>query len=265
MISSPLSFPISIPALGFANGKTGGHMARSMMLNEILTVLQHTQVHGAGEFRRVIIEENLLGKPTSSSRIKSFRHLVELYGLNVSMPLFRAFQQFAALDPTSVPLLAATCVFCRDPQFRHSFSLIENLQIGETLSRERMELHLEQAFPNRFSPAMKQSLAQNVNTSWTGCGYLAGRQRKTRTEPTPSLLATTYAMFAGFLAGFRGEILVQSVFGRLAGAAPQQIISHLKDASRQGWVVLKHSGGVTEIDFAPLLSEQELSLLYGAA
>ena len=265
MTSPSQSFPMSLPAFGFALGKTSGHMARSMMLSEMLCFLQHPGVKEPKEVKKLIVEENLLGKPTFSSRVKSFHHLVQLYGLDASLPLFRVFQQFSALDPSSVPLMAATCVFCRDPQFRHSFSLIEALRVGETLPRERMEMHLEEAFPSRFSTAMKKSLAQNVNTSWTVCGHLAGRRKKTRTEPNPSLLATTYAMFAGFLAGFRGEILVHSVFGRLAGVAPQQVISHLKDASRHGWVLLKHSGGVTEIDFSPLLSEQELSLLHGAA
>ena len=30
-----------------------------------------------------------------------------------------------------------------------------------------MGRHLEAGFPGRFSPAMKRSLAQNVNTTWT--------------------------------------------------------------------------------------------------
>jgi hypothetical protein len=38
-----------------------------------------------------------------------------------------------------------------------------------------MEQHLENGFPGRFSSAMKKSMAQNVNTTWTFGGHLSGK------------------------------------------------------------------------------------------
>jgi hypothetical protein len=216
------------------------------------------------QYKSAILEENVLGKPTFSSREKSYRHLTELYGLDPKLALFRVFRELSGRDSASVPLMAMTCTFCRDPQLRQSFELIERLRVGQMLTREQMEEHIEAGFPHRFSPAMKKSLAQNVNTTWTASGHLKGKARKTRSLPEPSVAASTYAMFAGFLLGLRGEILVRSVFGALVAGAPEAIVSHLSTASARGWVRFRHAGGVFEIDFAPMLLPAEQGVLLGA-
>jgi len=265
MSDAHFSFPDTLRAFGFSSAKTGGHMARSVMLAEFQLLLAIPHLKTPGEFRRVIEEENALGKPTVSSRQKSFRHLVELYCLDASRALFRVLLRFSAINPDATPLLALVCVYCRDPQLRASFSLLEQTAPGTVIPRRLMEEHLETHFPERFSPAMKRSLAQNVNTTWTVSGHLHGRSTKTRTIPTPSFLATTYALFAGYLMGLRGDFLLQSVFSRLVAVSPPQAIEHLKEASKHGFLRLRHAGGVTEIDFSPLLNESELSSLHGTA
>ena len=265
MSDAHFSLPETLCSFGFSSAKTGGHMARSMMLGELQLLLALHNLKTPIEFRQVIEDDNALGKPTASSRRKSFRHLVELYGLDASQALFRTFLRFASTTPDSVPLLALVCVFCRDAQLRASFSLLERTSPGTAIPRRLMEQHLEALFPGRFSPAMKQSLAQNVNTTWTVSGHLQGRSTKTRTIPSPSFLATTYALFAGYLTGLRGDFLLQSVFSRLVAVSAPQAIEHLKEASKHGFLRLRHAGGVTEIDFSPLLNGSELSSLHGPA
>lgn len=256
-------FPAELAPLGFSPNRTGGHMARSMMLQELTELCRSVPAEMEPEgYQRVIVEENLLGKPTLSSRQKTYRHLVELYGLEPGLPLFRILRKLAAEDPLSIPLMGMVCTFCRDLQLRHSFTLIESLRSGEVLPRVRMEQHLESGFPGVFSDAMKKSLAQNVNTTWTGSGHLQGRSTKRRTLPKPRLCASTYAMLAGWLAGLRGHILLESVFSRLVALESDQIVSHLAEASARGWLRFRHAGGVTEIDFTPIFTEQELTLLH---
>jgi hypothetical protein len=250
---------------GFSARKSGGHMSRSMMLPELgLLFGATTKDAGRGEYRTAIVDDNILGKPTYSSRRKAEKHLYELYGLDPSFALFRVLRRFAVEDSDSLPLLALTCAFCRDAQLRASFSLIEELKSGEVLRRERMEAHLECAFPDRYSTAMKIGLAQNVNTTWTAAGHLSGRAIKRKTFPQPRVAASTYAMFAGYLLGLRGEILVSSVFARLVGADPSVIVAHLSTAARNGWLRFRHAGGVMEIDFSSLLLPEEEALLHGA-
>jgi len=261
------TFPPIPPAserFGFSVKQTGGHMARSMMLDELTLLVGSLPVEATlGDYRQAILEKNNLGKPTFSSRHKSFRHLRELYSLDPDRALFRLLRRLAAEDAASLPLLAMICAFCRDPQLRHSFTLIDTLKPGEVILRQRMEDHLEAGFPGRFSPVMKASLAQHVNTTWTAAGHLTGRVRKVRTLPVPRQAATVYALLSGYLLGLRGEILLRSDFARLVTTDPAQVTAHLAAASARGWVRFHQAGGVTEIDFAPLLTSDEQEHCHG--
>jgi hypothetical protein len=246
-------FPQDLERFGFSANRTGGHMSRSMMLTEIRQLQQALPLDASQEdFRNAIEKRNVLAKPTQSSRHGSYRHLVELYGLDVQKPLFRAMRRLAKEQPDDFPLLAMLCVYPRDPQLRHSFKLIDSLAPGTALPRETMEEHLEEGFPGQFSKAMKMSLAQNVNTTWTASGHLTGRAKKIRSLPRPGWAASTCAMFVGYLVGLRGEILLNSVFGRLVAAAPTQLLTHLTTAASRHWLRLRHAGGVIEIDFSQL-------------
>lgn len=86
-------------------------MARSMMLVEIKQLLETLPVEAAlSDYRFAIEERNILAKPTQSSRIKSYRHLVELYGFDFSKPVFRTMRRLAKEVPSDIPLLAMLCV-----------------------------------------------------------------------------------------------------------------------------------------------------------
>jgi hypothetical protein len=247
-------------ALGFRSGLSGGLLSRTMMLDELALVLAQTRPAATlHEIAAAITEENILGKPTTSSRIKSYRHLVELYGLDSGKALFRVLRKLAALDPASLPTIALVCVFCRDPQLRTSFGLIRTLSLGEHLPRERVETYLGSAFPERFSPASLKSIAQNTSASWTSAGHLLGRTKKYRSHPTARPIAVGYAMLAGYLAGLRGHRLLTSEFAELATAQLSLIPGMLSIASARGLLGFKQAGGVIELDFSPLLTPQELA------
>lgn len=247
-------------ALGFRCALSGGLLSRTMMLEELALILAQTKPTATlPEIASAITEDNILGKPTASSRIKSYKHLVELYGLDAEKALFRVLRKLAALDPGSLPIIALVCVFCRDPQLRASFGLIRTLSLGEHLVRERMEELLDSAFPNRFSPASLKSIAQNTSASWTAAGHLIGRAKKIRAHPTARPVAVAYAMLAGYLAGLRGQRLLQSEFGELATTQLSLIPSMLSIASARGLLGFKQAGGVIELDFTPLLTPTELA------
>lgn len=247
--------------LGFRDGMSGGLMSRTLMHGEVAQLFAETAADAQPEaLISAIIEKNVLGKPTLSSRKKSLAHLRELYGLDPRRSLFRVFRYLATLDPPSLPVLALTCVYCRDPQLRASFTLIRALKVGEHLVRERMEALMESAFPGRFSAAVKRSLAQNVNACWTAAGHLAGRSKKVRTLPRPRPVTATYAMLAGYLSGLRGQRLLYSDYADLVCSEPALIPGQLSLASSRGLLGFKHAGGVVEFDFSPLLTDQERAL-----
>jgi len=256
---------ICLELFGFSPNRTGGHMARSMMFEEFRTLHELLPEDAKrADFGKAIEEDNAIGKPTFSSRQKSFRHLLELYSLDTKHALFRVLRKIGREDPASLPLMAAICTYCRDAQLRASFELLAEKKPGQVISRKEMEDHLERKFPGVFSDAMKKSLAQNVNTTWTHCGHLEGRSKKIRTLPQVRMGAVCYAMFAGWLQGLRGEFLLNSTFSSLANVSSTAVTSWLHQGASRGWLRLRSGGGVTDIDFSPLLTLQEVDLVHGS-
>ena len=250
-------------SLGFSKASLGGHSARSMMFLEMRALVRAMPLTVAkDDFTKAIAEENILEKPTLSSRKKSLRHLKELYGMDPSKALFRILWDFAHADFDSLPQLCLVCAYARDPQLRQSFELVRTLRLGEALERVAMEQHLENGFPGRFSPAMKKSMAQNVNTTWTFGGHLAGKVKKARRLPEPRPISAAYAMFVGYLTGFRGESLLNSAFASLVASNRSHLMAALSLASAKGLLSLKQAAGIVEFDFSNLLTPAEQALLH---
>jgi hypothetical protein len=253
---------IGINNLGFSESILGGHAARSMMLLEMRALIRSLPIAvSKAEFIEAVVEENLLQKPTLSSRKKSLHHLVELYGMDVSKPLFRVLWKLGHDDLESLPQLCVVCTYARDAQLRHSFGLVRTLRAGEPLSRTAMEGHLETGFPARFSPAMKKSMAQNVNTTWTFSGHLTGKMKKFRQMPEPTPTSAAYSMLAGYLSGLRGERLLESAFGALVASNRVQLEAALSFASAKGLLSFKRAAGIVEFEFSNLLNAMEMKAL----
>ncbi len=249
-------------SLGFSLARVGGHAARSMMFLEMLALVRAMPLAiDKEEIFSAIVEDNILGKPTHGSRTKSWRHLVELYGMDPSVALFRVLWSFGHAEIDSLAQLCLVCAYARDPQLRHSFELVRSLGSGAVLSREAMEQKLEAGFPGRFSPIMKKSMAQNVNTSWTFGGHVAGRSTKIRVLPVAHPVSAAYAMFVGYMAGLRGELLLNSAYGALVAASIPELRAAIALAAAKGLLSLKQAGGIVEFDFNSMLSAKEQGIL----
>ena len=255
--------PIEANPFGFSNALTGGHSARSMMFLEFRNLVREMPPSATKEdFARAVIEENVLEKPTLSSRRKSLRHLIELYGMDSSKVLFRVLWHLGHTDSESLPQLCLVCAYARDPQLRRSFELIRTLRLGEAVERTTMEQYLENGFPGRFSPAMKKSMAQNVNTTWTFGGHLSGKAKKVKQLPEPRPVSAAYAMFVGYLSGLRGERLLDSAYAALVAGNRAQLEVALSLASAKGLLSLKKAAGIVEFDFSNLLNSAEQELVH---
>ena len=248
---------------GFSDAILGAHSARSMMFLEMRTLF-HTMPLSVtkDDLVNAIIEENVLEKPTLSSRKKSLRHLIELYGLDTSKALFRVLWDLGHADVDSLSQLCLVCAYVRDPMLRHSFELIRTLRRGEALERATMEQHFENGFPDRFSQATKASMARNVNTTWTFGGHLTGKVKKIRCHLEPRPISAAYAMFVGYLSGLRGERLLDSTFVALVASNRSQLQTALALASARGLLSIKQAAGIVEFDFSNLLTPAEQEFLH---
>ncbi len=255
--------PSNLLVFGFSDAIVGCHGARSMMLPEIKTLARALPgVPSKADIVRAIIEDNVIEKPTLVSRKKSLRHLTELYGLDTSKALFRVLWDLAHTGPASFPQLCLVCAYARDSQLRCSFELLRTLRNGEPFDRLAMEHHFEASFPDRFSKAMKKSLAQNVSTTWSYGGHLVGAVKKRRCLPDPRPVSAAYAMFAGYLSGLRGERLLDSAYAALVSANRAQLHRALALASSRGFLKLRQAAGVVEFDFSSLLTPAERVLIH---
>jgi hypothetical protein len=104
--------------IGFRNGPRGTHSSRTIMLNELS--LLATNCHLRGDVRRAILEDNVLGKSTSSGRTLTLQRLKELYSFDPSSPIFRVFAGLCRRDQSALPQLALLMAIARDPLLRAS-------------------------------------------------------------------------------------------------------------------------------------------------
>lgn len=72
--------------LGFRMGRSGAHASRTMMLEEIQTLLDALPANATrAGYVEGVVDANLLGKGTAKARELTAKHLVELYGLDENL------------------------------------------------------------------------------------------------------------------------------------------------------------------------------------
>ena len=252
----------ALDRFGFYFGKGGAHTSRTIMLQELITLLTcmdgTLEKLGRSDYFRAIVDKNCLGKRSAKTRQLTYNHLVSLYSLDPSNTLYRALLYFWRRDRTGLPLLALLCAYSRDTVLRMSAPYILNFSEGVLVTREALELFIDQKEPGRFSKARLKSTAQNLNSSWTSSGHLVGRSRKIRSRALPTVGSVAYALFLGYLNGARGEGLFTTEYVKVLDCSRDRLIELATEASLKGWIVFKRVGNIMEVLFPNLLSQQEM-------
>lgn len=248
---------------GFSFNRGGAHTARTIMLEELRTLLSYVDHPEAdkNDYFQAINDENCLGKRSVKTRTLTYRHLVDLYSLDRTNVLFRALLYFWNRDIDGQPMLALLCTFTRDSIFRSTAPFILKFPEGATISRESLEEFIDAQEPGRFSKATLKSTAQNINSTWTKSGHLDGRVRKIRTHANPTAGSVSYALLLGYLAGSRGQALFQTEYIKLLDCTFDKAIELAEEASRKGWIVFKRVGDVIEVLFPNLINQEEMEWL----
>ena len=261
---SPGSLGDLQPSFGFKTGQSGAHAARTMMLTDLTALLAAAPREAKrDDFNRLIIEENVLGKRTTSNRWLTARHLANLYGIDSSVVVFRLMRFFWTADSAARPMLALLCAFSRDPLLRASAEKVLELKPGESVNSGDFMAFFNQRQPGRFSESTLRSLAQNVSASWTHAGFFSGKIQKVRTKPQITSATAAYALALGYLCGLRGQLLLESPWARLLDIPRDQVIAHAQQAAKRGWLDFKGVGNIFEVNFHQLLSAKEIQLSHG--
>jgi len=258
MNSGSQHFPAASPeleALGFKFSPGGAHISRTMMLVELEAVLAAVPFgSGAADYHEAILQRNVLGKTTDSTRQKSLRHLRELYALDEFRPIFGLMRKLHSIDASSLPLLALQVAWARDPLLRATSPVIMEASEGDRVETASLAKVLEATFPNQYSELNRNKIGRNAASSWTQSGHLIGRTNKIRQRIKPTVVAASMALFFGDIAGFHGATVFSNPWCRLLDLNAERAQAMGQEAHRAGLLNLRAVGEVVELSF-PLFAE----------
>jgi len=254
-----------VESIGFRLGDKGTHTSRTMMLSELIMLLGAIEPGSWRDaYMHAITDENVLAKNTYATRKLTAQRLSELYSLDKAVPLYRVFRSFWERDRNGRPLLALLLALARDPLLRATAPPVLELSPGEELGRQSMTDAVREAVNDRLNDSTLDKVVRNAASSWTQSGHLEGRARKRRQLVRPTPACTAFALFLAYALGQRGESLLDSRWVRILDVGPEEARDRAFDAKRLGFIDMAYGGGVTEISFSRLLTDQEKELIHGS-
>ena len=244
-----LASSVDLESAGFRFGDKGTHTSRTIMLEELSATLGAVPPGASrGDFAQAIIEGNFLGKPTTSTRRLTNQRLGELYALDPDVPLFRILRRLWLLDTPGRPLLALLTALARDPLLMSTASVILPLPYGAEFQRGRMKQALQVVVGNRLNEAILDKVVRNVASSWTQSGHLEGRTFKIRRQVQATATSVAFALYLGYVAGFRGEELLSTGWIAALDCSPSAARGLAIEAKRIGLIDLRTAGNVLDLN-----------------
>lgn len=244
-----------------SQGSSGGaHTSRTMLLGDLTSVLAACPATSTlSDYRQAVVDENVAGKDSLSSRQRTFRYLREMYTLDPGIPAFRAMLRLWERDAAGRPQIALLMAASNDHALAATSSGVLPLAVGETATSATLAEAVEREFPGNYSQAIRAKIGRNALSSWTQAGYLARLRRGPATrqavDPTPGAVAM--ALVLGSEEGLSGERLFNTASISLLDASAATLHDRAHDAARKGWLEYRSRGMVTEVDLSALLADPD--------
>ena len=253
-----LDSPLLPAVFGFHEGAGSVHTSRTMMLEELSLLLGRVSSDAKpAAYATAVEDDNLLGKPTRSTRQRTYQRLAELYALDPKCTLFRILRHVWATDTESRPFAAYLTAMARDPLLRAMTPFVVGHPIGAPLSVEQITKALHHQFPKRFGDSTAVATAQRLASSWGQSGYLTGKVRKARVVLAVTPAAAAVALAFGYLTGRKGKRLFDSPWVAALDRQPEELIPLAEEASRRGWLTYRAAGAVVDITLPALITPAE--------
>ena len=226
----------------------GAHTSRTILLGDLAAVLATCDPRcSADGYRVAIVDENVVGKSSFSSRQRTYRYLREQYALDPEVPAFRALLRLWRRDRDGRPQIALLMSLSRDPALRATAAAVLPLNEGDAVTSSDLSRAVEAEYPGSYSSAIRDKIGRNALSSWTQAGYLrrAGRiVTRQRIEPTAG--AVSMALVLGSAQGVSGERLFSSPAAGYLDAPGPSLHDRAHEASRKGWIEYRSRGQVTD-------------------
>lgn len=254
-----MSLPIAGIQYGFIDQSLGAHLSRTIMVEELGYLFRTcAPISDTSDYRRAIVEENVLLKMTAGTRTKSYLVLRQLYGLSPSVFVFKIMRELWDAIESGRPLLALLCALARDPVLRCTTDLIIETPEDGKLTAKSFEAVIEKNYPGRLNAKTLASAGRNVASSWTQSGHLQGVTEKTRRLVNAEPIVVAYTLLLAYLTGARGDALFVSDWLKILDTPIHTALAFAQQAAQQGWLEYRHSGQVTDMTFRHFLTEEKL-------
>lgn len=235
---------------GGLNALTGASTSRTLMLKELETLLAGVQSSARpSDYKREIVERNLLLKPSASTRAKTYSFLRDRYALDPGVPVFRMLRLLWDRDEAGRPLMALLVAILRDPALRATVPLMLSTKPGVHVSSPEFGSAIRDAMPGRLTDKTLKSTGENVTSTYRQSGHLTGRANCARDAVAATPGSTTIALLFATLDGAGGPALLESSWVRLLDSTEEMLLAEARVAASRGWLELRHAGGVLEITF----------------
>lgn len=252
-MSSVFDFPAGdrrLESFGFKLTEGGTHNSRTMMLEEITRLVAAVPRDGTVEdYRKAVIEENVLEKPTDTTRQKTFRHLRELYALSDRIPIFAIYRELVRFDPQSCPVLSLLVAWARDPLLRATTPAVLAAGFGDEVTGDSLQQALTETYTHQYSLLSVATTTRNAASSWSQSGHLSGRTKKIRVRVEPRPAALTLALVLGHVNQLASSQLFASIWCRMLDLNSTQARSLAEQAHREALITLRAIGSVVEVGF----------------
>jgi hypothetical protein len=226
-----------------------------MILSDLAAVLANCDpTFDVEQYRKAIIDTNVVGKDSLSSRQRTFRYLREMYALDLDVLEFRALLRLWRRDREGRPVVALLLAASRDAALAATAPAVLQRPDGQAVTSADLALAVEDHYPGSYSPAIRSKIGRNALSSWTQAGYLnrVGRGPAVRIRHDPAASAVAMALVLGTQDGLSGARLFDSDAAQLLDAPNPTLHDRAHEASRKGWLDYRSRGSVTEIDVSAL-------------
>jgi hypothetical protein len=242
-------------AAGCRFGAKGTHTSRTLMLDELVELLRSVPEDAARDAYEVaIVQENCLGKSTTSNRRSTLQRMSELFGLDPAVPLFRVLRRLWVLDPEGRSMIALLSALARDPLLRGTSPYILSMPIGSELMHDECLASIREHVDVRLNDRVLDKVRRNACSTWSQSGHLEGRVRKRRNAVGAPFGAVALALWLGSLEGRVGDDLLSSFWMRHFDVPSHTIINAVLRAKQSGLVHASVGGGVVQIDPSPVFA-----------
>jgi hypothetical protein len=238
-----------LTAQGFRVADSGPHTSKTLMLHELETLLAAVPADApAKTYRAAIVEGNVLGKRTLSTRKETASRLTALHGLDPTKPLFRVLRRLWDVEPAARSQLALLNGLARDPLLMATKEQVMGMAAGQLVQRSEMVAAVQGFTHDRLSAKVLDAVARNTASSWTQSGHLKGKVKKLRQPLHPQPVALAMAMWLGYATGKRGKALLNTPWAAVLDSTTSGLLELAQQAKRLGLLKLSHGAGVVSID-----------------